>query len=255
MRNISGQFRHVCQLVSTLLSLIADAVCYLGLCLCPSPRLAAENLLLCEQLALYQERQVRPRRAAHATRMALIWLGQGFDWRRALGIVKPETFIAWHRQGFRLFWRFKANPGRLALPKDLRALIRRMALENPTWGQERIANELLLKLGLRVSPRAVRKYMPSHCVGGPGKRGSSQRWSMFICNNAGHLYRILKEWVAYYHGGRPHRSLGPSIPQPPSSLPTLLHEARPQLPSHLSIVENPILGGLHHDYRLQKKAA
>ena len=46
------------------------------------------------------------------------------------------------------------------MPKDLQALIRRMALENPTWGQERIANELLLKLGLKVSPRTVRKYMP-----------------------------------------------------------------------------------------------
>jgi len=59
-----------------------------------------------------------------------------------------------------------------------------MALENPTWGQERIANELLLKLGLRVSPRTVRKYMPGHCVGGPGKRSQSQRWSTFIRNHA-----------------------------------------------------------------------
>jgi hypothetical protein len=48
-----------------------------------------------------------------------------------------------------------------------------MALENPTWGQERIANELLLKLGLRVSPRTVHKYTPGHCVGGPGNRCSS----------------------------------------------------------------------------------
>src|SRR2546430_17597826 len=59
-----------------------------------------------------------------------------------------------------------------------------MAVENPTWGQERIANELLLKLGLRVSPRTVRKYMPRHCIGSPGKRCSSQRWSTFIRNHA-----------------------------------------------------------------------
>jgi hypothetical protein len=63
-------------------------------------------------------------------------------------------------------------------------LIRRMALENRSWGQERIANELLLKLGLRVSPRTVRKYMPRHCVGSPGKRRQSQRWSPFIRNHA-----------------------------------------------------------------------
>src|SRR5262249_17278838 len=86
--------------------------------------------------------------------------------------------------GFGLFWRGKSKPGRPALPKDLRALIRRMALENPTWGQERIANELLLKLGIRVSPRTVRKSMPSHCVGSPGKRRRSQRWSTFIRNQA-----------------------------------------------------------------------
>ena len=59
-----------------------------------------------------------------------------------------------------------------------------MALENPTWGQERIANELLLKLGLQVSPRTVRKYMLSHCVGSPGTRRHSQRWSMFLRNHA-----------------------------------------------------------------------
>src|SRR5438132_8725558 len=144
---------------STLYTLLVDAVCYLGLCLRPSMALAAENLFLRKQLALYQERQVQPRRATTATRVLLVWLGRWFDWRRALGIVKPETFIAWHRQAYRLLWRWKSTPGRPALPKDLRALIRRMALENPTWGQERIANELLLKLGLRVSPRTVRKYM------------------------------------------------------------------------------------------------
>ena len=86
MRNVSGQFRHVCHLASVLLSLIVDAACYLGLCLRPSPILAAENLFLRKQLALYQERQVKPRRATNATRMALVWLGQWVDWRRVLGI-------------------------------------------------------------------------------------------------------------------------------------------------------------------------
>jgi len=139
MWNISGKFRPLCQLASILISLIVDAGYYLGLCLRPSPTLAAENLFLRKQLVLYQERQVRPRRATNATRIALVWLGRWFDWRRALGIVKPKTFIGWHRQGFRLLWRCKSKPGRPALPKDLRALICRMALENPTWGQERIA--------------------------------------------------------------------------------------------------------------------
>src|SRR5262249_1542448 len=180
MRNVSDLFRHVRQLATMLISLIIDAVCYLGLCLRPSPALAAENLFLRKQLALYEERQVKPRRPTHAIRLAMMWLSYYFNWRSALRIVKPETFTRWHRQGFRLFWRWKSKPGRPALPQDLQALIRRMALENPTWGQERIANELLLKLGLRVSPRTVGKYMPSHCVGTPGQRRQTQRWSNFI---------------------------------------------------------------------------
>jgi len=72
--------------------------------------------------------------------------------------MRPQTVIRWHRIGWRMFWRFKSRPGRPTIAADLRRLIRRMASENPTWGQERIANELLLKLGIRVSPRTVRKW-------------------------------------------------------------------------------------------------
>jgi hypothetical protein len=62
--------------------------------------------------------------------------------------------------------------------------IRQMARDNPTWGQERIANELLLKLGLRVSPRTVRTYMPKRLDRGPGSRVPSQRWQTFVRNHA-----------------------------------------------------------------------
>jgi transposase InsO family protein len=144
----------------------------------------AENLFLRKQLALYQERQVKPRRATDATRLALVWLGRWFDWRQALAIVQPETFTRWHRQGFRLFWRWKSTPGRPPIPADLQALIRRMARENPSWGEERIANELLLKLGLRVSPRTIRKYLPKRLNPGRGKRATTQRWQTFVRNHA-----------------------------------------------------------------------
>jgi hypothetical protein len=87
-------------------------------------------------------------------------LGRLFDWRSALVVVKPDTLIRWHRRGFRLFWRWKSKPvGRPAVPKNLQELIRKMAAENPTWGEEHIANELKLKLGIRVSPRTVQKYL------------------------------------------------------------------------------------------------
>ncbi len=60
-----------------------------------------------------------------------------FDWRVALVVVKPDTLIRWHRKGFRLFWRWKSKPtGRPPLPKDLRQLIRKMAVANPTWGED-----------------------------------------------------------------------------------------------------------------------
>jgi hypothetical protein len=59
-------------------------------------------------------------------------------------VVRPETLVGWHRAGFRLLWRLKWHPGRPAIPVELRQLIRRMATENPLWGEERIANELLL---------------------------------------------------------------------------------------------------------------
>ena len=141
-------------------------------------QLAAENLFLKKQLALYLERQVKPRRADDATRMALVALSRFVDWRRLLTIVKPDTLLRWHRKGFRLFWRWKSRrPGRPAIPAELRALIATMAAANRTWGEERIAAELLVKLGIRVSPRTVRRYMPSAGLG-------TQAWSTFVRNHA-----------------------------------------------------------------------
>ena len=59
-----------------------------------------------------------------------------------------------------------------------------MARDNPSWGEERIANELLLKLGLRVSPRTVRKYLPKLPAGLPGRPRDDQRWATFLRNHA-----------------------------------------------------------------------
>ena len=126
-------------------------------------QLAAENLFLRKQLAFYVERQVKPRRADDATRITLVALSSLIEWRRILMIVKPDTLIGWHRKGFRLFWRRKSKPrGRPRLPSDLRQLIRDVATANRTWGEERIAAELLLKLGIRVSPRTVRRQSHRH---------------------------------------------------------------------------------------------
>ena len=108
-------------------------------------------------------------------------LSRLFDWRDALVVVQPKTIIRSQRAGVRLFWRWKCRPGRARIPVELRALIRRMAQDNPLWGEQRIASELLVKLGIRVSPRSVRKYMPKLPAGQP--RGD-QRWATFLKNHA-----------------------------------------------------------------------
>jgi transposase InsO family protein len=208
------QFRHLLQLAMLLLTLVIDALRFLGLCVRPSPRLAAENLFLRKQLALYQERHVRPRRTTNVTRITMIWLGRWFDWRQALAVVQPKTFLRWHHRAFCWFWRWKSTPGRPSIPLELQTLLRQIASDNPTWGQERIANELLLKLGLRVSPRTVRKYMPKRPNPGPGTRVQSQRWSTFVRNHARNIvacdfcvvvtatFRLLSVFVVMEHATR-----------------------------------------------------
>jgi putative transposase len=246
-----------------------------------------------------------------------------------------------------------------------------MARANRTWGEERIAAELLLKLGISVSPRTVRRYMKRP---GPSGRGAqTQMWSTFLRNHARevlacdffvtvtagfrlvyvfvvldistrrlvhwnvtehpttewtaqqfrafvtgddpyrfvihdrdaiysgavdralksmhlrvlttpvrapqanaycerligtirrecvdfmiplnehHLRRALAEWMPHYNGGRPHASLGPGIPDRPSSVtpPSTAH----RLPHGHRVAATPILGGLHHEYRLEPAAA
>ena len=110
--------------------------------------LLAENLFLRRQLALFQERKTKPRRTTPSTRLAMLALARFFDWREALTVVKPETFLKWHRTGFKLFWRWKSrNPGRPPLPKNIAELVRRVTQEKPTWGEQRIANKFSIKLG------------------------------------------------------------------------------------------------------------
>jgi putative transposase len=232
--------RTLLQLIDTLWTLLGDSLQFLRLCLRFPTALAAENLFLRKQLALYQERHVTPRRATNATRLALTWLSGWFDWRQALVVVQPATLLRWHREGFRLFWRWKSRRGRPPLPTNVQALIRQMARENPTWGQERIANELLLKLGLQVSPRTVRKYLSKRQHPGPGKRVSSQRWATFVHNHAQAIvacdfcvvvtatFRLLYVFVVMEHATR--RILHVNVTTHPTA-PWTLQQLREAIPA------------------------
>src|ERR1700682_4065921 len=132
----------------TVRRLLHDLGTLVRLGLTSRAQLAAENLFLRKQLALYQERHTKPGRPDAATRVALVLLSRLLDWRSMLTVVKPDTLIRWHRQGWRLFWRWKSQSGRLPIPVGLRRLIIAMARANPTWAEERMADELLLKLGV-----------------------------------------------------------------------------------------------------------
>jgi hypothetical protein len=163
---------------------------FAGLSIRSSSALAAENLFLRKQLALYVERKKRVRRASNSIRFTLAQLARFFDWRNALTIVKPDTLVRWHRKRFRLFWKWKsrsAGPPKIGV--DLRKLIAEMATNNPTWDEERIADELLLKIGIQISPRTVRRYIPKE----PTRSSApTQRWTIRAksCNGE-HSCRLL----------------------------------------------------------------
>jgi transposase InsO family protein len=257
------------------------------------------------------------------------------------------------------------------VPLETRRLIARLARENPLWGEEAIASHLLLKLGLRLSPRTVHRYMPKPPRSGPW---GDLRWSTFIRNHAqalvacdfftavtatfqvlyvfvlmevgsrrilhinvtahptagwtrqqlrhaipcehpyrfllhdrdsiysaavdatlanlgvrvvrtpvrapranafceraigtlrrecldwiiplgeAHLRRLLRQWRSYYNQARPHSALGPGLPEPRPGLPAPLQAHRHRLPPGSRALATPVLGGLHHDYRLELAA-
>jgi len=141
--------------------------------------LQLENLALRHQLGVLHRSVKRPRLTA-ADRLLWAWLSEVWaDWRSTLCIVKPETIIAWHRKGFRLFWTWKirhGQPGRPPVSKETRELIRRMSRENPLWGAPRIHGELL-KLGIDVGETSVGKYMVRR------RKPPSQTWRTFLENH------------------------------------------------------------------------
>ena len=122
--------------------------------------LIAENALLRHQLGILHRQVKRPQLTKGDRVGLLFWASRLSHWRQALLIVKPETLLRWHREGFRLFWRWKtrARKVRPRLPQPTIDLIRRMATDNQLWGAERICGELL-KVGIYIAKRSIQKFL------------------------------------------------------------------------------------------------
>lgn len=150
----------------------------------PRGDLLLENLALRQQILVLQRTNPKPPfNTADRTFWVLLcrwWAG----WLRPLRLVKPETVIAWHRKGWRLWWKWKSKPkeiGRPRIPWEVIELIKRISRENPTWGAPRIHGELMM-LGHYVSEATVARYMVK-------RRGRpTQNWKTFLRN---HLHETV----------------------------------------------------------------
>ena len=167
-----------------------------------------ENLALGHQLHVLRRQRPGRLRLFSIDRLLWVWLYR--LWPRcleAMVLVKPATVIQWHRQGFRLFWRWRSRSGRPSLECEIRKLIRQMSSANPLWGTPRIHGELL-KLGIEVSQATVAKYMVR-------RRGTpSQNWRIFLRNHAEGIgaidmfvvasasFRLLYVMIILAHGRR-----------------------------------------------------
>jgi putative transposase len=145
----------------------------------PLPLVAA---FLRQQLIVASRRVKRPAFRPHERGLLVLLAGLLPPWRDAVLLVKPDTILRWHRQGFRLFWRYRSrrpSKQRPRLSPDLIELIRRMAVSNATWGAERIRGELL-KLGIHVAKRTIQKYMRTVR---PPASPRGQSWHTFLRNH------------------------------------------------------------------------
>jgi putative transposase len=147
-------------------------------------QLLPENLALPHQLTVLQRSVPRAKLKRTDRFLWVLLLRCWSGWQRVFVIVEPRTVVAWHRAGFRWFWRWKSRPrtGRPPVNRDLIGLIRRMWQTNPTWGSRRIQAELA-KLGLPASNSTVRKYRPR-------TRRGDQTWETFLQNHVKELVAV-----------------------------------------------------------------
>ena len=135
---------------------ILDLVQLVRLLVADRKRLALENVALRHQLTVLKRSVKRPRIEDSDRVFWILMMRMLKEWKDAVHFVKPETVLRWHRKGFRYCWKRKSRgkPGRPPISMAIIHLIRRMSIENTTWGAPKIASELAL-LGHRVADSTV----------------------------------------------------------------------------------------------------
>jgi hypothetical protein len=147
--------------------------------------LVLENALLRHQLAILH-RQSKPPHFTSADRFWFLFLASRLNhWKNALVLLKPETLLRWHREGFRLCWKHKSKPKTIQpkIAAETLALIQQMAHENPLWAAERIRGELL-KLGIKVAKRTIQRYLRRTKL----SPEPNQNWSTFLHTYANDIW-------------------------------------------------------------------
>src|ERR1019366_5468309 len=144
--------------------------------------LLLDNLALRQQLAVLKRQHPKPRIGLldklFWVAVRRVWSG----WKQSLIVATPETVVRWHRVGFRLYWRLisraSTQVGRRQTSREVRELIFRIAVDNPTWGGPRIHGELLM-LGFDLCERTISRWMKR----APRGPQPAQRWLAFLCNH------------------------------------------------------------------------
>ncbi len=148
--------------------------------------LLLEVTALRQQLVVYQRQTPRPK-LQRGDRLFWIWLCRHWKgWRSALVIVKPETVLCWHREGYRRYWRYrsKGRLGRPRIPRKHIEFIRRISSDHPEWSATRIALILKLKLGVDHAPSTVRRYMVE------GGSPPISTWRQFVASHADQIFTL-----------------------------------------------------------------
>ena len=163
-----------------MLSFVRALIAAARVCFCSRADMALEILALRQQLSVLKRKRPRPPLSPLDRLFWTVLRRTWARWKDVLVIVKPEKVVAWHRAGFRRYWRWRSRSrgGRPRVPKEVRVLIRRLAEENPDWGAPKIHGELQ-KLGFVLSETTVARYLRRiQRRGDPAKR-----WLAFLRNH------------------------------------------------------------------------